>query len=396
MLPILFILYYFPKWFIITYIVLNYALSILIYFKACSNYFPHMKLNAAEIKKFEEEHPGDKKKQYFHDEFPSFSRVESASISFFWIYYGILNYFWIKATLAVGTIILLWLRMKIYFFGRSIKSEFSIEDRQNLLKIARFYVKAVYVVLGVWVTEKDLTHDNEVLKVYKKYLGQDYNPDLFKDKYSTIIANHVSWADILYVLSKYGPSFISKDSVNRIPFIGYVSYAFKTLYINRQSKDSRVEVMNQISKRQQEIVEGKSYFPLTIYPEGTTENGRNIITFKKGAFYTLTPLKINILKVDNRVGKFPLAAGGMKILLHIALSVTFLKNDFEALELPVFAPNEYLFENFKNLGKDKPEILAEACRRVMSEIGNLPLTDGTFENKLKYMSAIERKTVKNT
>jgi 1-acyl-sn-glycerol-3-phosphate acyltransferase len=396
MLPLLFILYYFPKWFIILYIVLNYAISVIIYFKACTNYFPHMKLKPEEIKKFEEEHPGEKKKQYFHEDFPSFNRIESASISFFWIYHGILNYFWIKAVFAAGTIFVLWLRMKIYFFGRSIKGQFSLDDRKNLLKIARFYVTGIYLGLGVSVTEKDLTHDDEVLKVYRKYLGQDYNPDLYSDKYTTIIANHVSWADILYLLSKNGSSFISKDSVQQIPLVGYISYAFKTLYINRQSKDSRVEVLNEIAKRQQEIVDEKSYFPLTIYPEGTTENGRNIITFKKGAFYTLTPIKINLLKVDNRVGKFPLAAGGMKILLHIALSLTFLKNNLDALELPVFVPNDYLFENYQHLGKDKPEILAEACRRVMSEIGKLPLSNATFETKLNYMSAIQRKTVKNT
>ena len=250
--------------------------------------------------------------------------------------------------------------------------------------------------MGIRVYEANLSEDPKIIKFYKKYLGENYDPSKFKDKYTTVIANHVSWADILYLKSKFGSSFISKDSVKKIPMVGYLSYAFKTLYINRQSKDSRIEILQSIAERQKELIEGKSFFPMCIYPEGTTSNGRSLIQFKKGAFYSLTPIKIFLLKVDNREGKFPLTAGGMDILTNMALSLTFFTNRFDAIELPVFAPNDYLFENFKHLGKDKPEIFAEACRHLMSEISGWPLSNANFETKLNYMSNIKRKVVKNT
>jgi 1-acyl-sn-glycerol-3-phosphate acyltransferase len=399
MIPLLFILYFFSKYFIMFYFASNFVLSVIIYIKASRNYFPHMKFTEQETKKFKADNPNadpKKRKQYFHEDFPSFCRIESNSVSLGWIYFGVLNYFWIKAFGGFLFLFLLWVRTIFYFRNRSIKSEFTKEDRERLMKIGEFYVGWMYKSMGIRVYETNLSEDTNIIKLYRKYLGDNYDPTQFKDKYTTVIANHISWADILYLKSKLGSSFISKDSVKKIPLVGYVSYAFKTLYINRQSKDSRIEILQSIAQRQKELIEGKSFFPMCMYPEGTTSNGRSIIQFKKGAFYGITPIKLFLLKVDNREGKFPLTAGGMDILTNMALSLTFFSNKLEAVELPVFAPNDYLFENFKHLGKDKPEIFAEACRHLMSEISGWPLSKANFETKLEYMSNIKRKVVKNT
>jgi 1-acyl-sn-glycerol-3-phosphate acyltransferase len=395
---LLFVLYYFSKSFIIFYFVLNYFLAAVIYFKASKNYFPHMKFTEDEIKKFREKNPDSscKKKQYFHEDFYSFSRIEYNSLSFAKIYYGVLNYFWLKALSGVLIVFLIWLSLKIYFRGKSIEVDYTNQDRQYMKKVAEILVGMLYKSLGVSVTEINKEEDENVLSAFRKYLGPNYDPKPYKDKFTTVISNHICWADIMYLLSKMSSSFVAKDSVKKIPLIGYISSAFKTLYINRTSPNSRKEIIQEIQNRQNDYVSGKSLMPICLYPEGTTSNGRSLISFKKGAFYTLTPIKMFVLKVDNREGYFPLAAGGMNILLHLALSLTFFKNNLQAIELPVFAPNHYLFENFKHLGKDQPEIYSEACRHVMSEISSIPLSPSTFETKLDYMSEIKRKPIKNT
>ncbi len=86
----------------------------------------------------------------------------------------------------------------------------------------------------------------------------------------------------------------------------------------------------------------------------------------------------------------------MDIVLHIALTFTFLYLEIEAYELPVFCPNEYLYENYKHLGKDKYSIYAEAVRHVWSEVLNCPLSDGSLDVKLKYKSQIKGKVIKDT
>ncbi len=86
----------------------------------------------------------------------------------------------------------------------------------------------------------------------------------------------------------------------------------------------------------------------------------------------------------------------MDILLHITLSFTFLYIKLEAFELPVFAPNDYLFQKFPHLGKDKHSIYSEAVRLVWSEVLDCPLNSGNLDVKLEYKSKIKGKAVKDS
>lgn len=86
----------------------------------------------------------------------------------------------------------------------------------------------------------------------------------------------------------------------------------------------------------------------------------------------------------------------MDILLHMVLTMTFLFIKLEAFELPVFAPNDYLYENFKHLGKDKHSIYSEAVRLVWSEVLQCPLNSGNLDVKLEYKSKIKKKAIKDT
>jgi 1-acyl-sn-glycerol-3-phosphate acyltransferase len=332
--------------------------------------------------------------QYYHEEYPSFSRTEISSISFGWIFYGMLNYFWIKAILSSLVVFFIWLGLKIYYTIRPRRNDMTEEEKKIITYFINFMVSLLLLTLGIWTVEYDWTNEEKVIKVYRKYLGENYVPN--NKRYTTIISNHISWADIMFFLSRECPSFIAKDSVKKIPFIGFISQTLQSLYIDRTSENSRHEIFEKIGNRQKEILEGKSLFHLGIYPEGTTSSGRSLMAFKKGAFHTLSPIKIYLFKVDTRPGNFPLGAGGMSIDLHVSLSCTFLKNNLTAFKLPVFDPNDYLFENFKNLGKDKSEIFTEASRLLMSEIGGLPLSNARYEDKLRYMGDLKRKVIKNT
>ena len=126
-----------------------------------------------------------------------------------------------------------------------------------------------------------------------------------------------------------------------------------------------------------------------IYPEGTTSNGKFISSFKSGTFYCLLPIKSCLFDVKPYKNCFPVCAAAMDILLHIALTYTFFYSEVDAYVLPTFNPNEFLFENFKHLGKEKHQIYAEALRLVWSEFLNKPIINSSLDTKLEYKSRIK-------
>ena len=82
-------------------------------------------------------------------------------------------------------------------------------------------------------------------------------------------------------------SFVCKHEVEKIPFIGNIVRASQCLILNRESKESKKLVMEQITKRIQASEESNDYEPIIIFPEGGTTNGKYLVNFKKGAFVGL-------------------------------------------------------------------------------------------------------------
>lgn len=391
MIPLLLIFYLCGKNSILFYLIINYILSVLVFLCTTRSYFPHMKLNK-ETRVSNKEY----KSQYYHETYPAFNRIDLSSISLLWIYYGFLNYFWIKAFVCISSLLLIWLLL-VTKFSQIKEKEFTLKDRQSISRIMKVLVWMMYTSIGVNVQEKNYNEDYAKVKdIYTKYMGESYNPIEVKDKFTTIISNHSSWFDIFYLMSKTAPSFIAKDSIKSMPLIGTIAVTLRGLLIDRKSKDSKKETKKKIAERQMAIVEGKEYFPLCLFPEGTTTNGRVIISFKKGAFFKMTPVKPFVIKTGPKLGKFSITSTTMNIMVHIFLVVTFFKSDVEVIELPVITPNDYMIRNYSHLGKDEVEIFSEVSRRIMSEVGGIPLDGSTFDDKLEYLSRMRRKVVKNT
>jgi 1-acyl-sn-glycerol-3-phosphate acyltransferase len=66
---------------------------------------------------------------------------------------------------------------------------------------------------------------------YKKWLGPDWKPQW--EGAGTLIFNHHSWMDILAALSIFYPSFVSKKSVKKYPFIGTIATAIDSVFLDR-------------------------------------------------------------------------------------------------------------------------------------------------------------------
>ena len=98
-----------------------------------------------------------------------------------------------------------------------------------------------------------------------------------------------------------------------------------------------------------------------MFPEGTTTNGSGLMKFKKGAFLAEVPVQPCFF-TWKRYGPVSLADDIAEPLnLCALLFSSFSLNLLELHIMPVFAPNEYLFETYVHT-INKNEIHSEMPR----------------------------------
>ena len=86
-----------------------------------------------------------------------------------------------------------------------------------------------------------------------------------------IVANHISWLDILVIGSVVSSCFLSKAEVQSWPIIGKITVRYGTIFIQR-GQDSPI-VRKKITQRLSNNIS------VTLFPEGTTSNGASVRPF---------------------------------------------------------------------------------------------------------------------
>lgn len=131
---------------------------------------------------------------------------------------------------------------------------------------------------------------------------KEHESDLQKKPAPIVISNHISWVDIfIYMTSPECPSFMAKHDVEKYPLVGPIAQGLQALFVERHNKDQRGDIVTKLKER----IERFEKFPKTtpqvlIFPEGTTSNGEYILSFKKGAFANLTPVKMYALNYEKK------------------------------------------------------------------------------------------------
>lgn len=97
------------------------------------------------------------------------------------------------------------------------------------------------------------------------------------------LANHVSWIDILAIAGSSGSAFVAKDGIRTAPVVGWLASLNRTIYVVRED---RAGVGAQIDKLRDALADTWS---VTIFPEGTTNDGRSMLPFKTSLLKVLEP-----------------------------------------------------------------------------------------------------------
>ncbi|XP_065357246.1 1-acyl-sn-glycerol-3-phosphate acyltransferase alpha [Calliphora vicina] len=105
-----------------------------------------------------------------------------------------------------------------------------------------------------------------------------------KNSGSVVLLNHQSALDLL-VLAYLWPvigraTVVSKREVLYLPFFGFGSWLWGTLFINRSRKSDSINALQKESKAINE-----RGCKLLLFPEGTRNSNETLLPFKKGSFH---------------------------------------------------------------------------------------------------------------
>jgi lyso-ornithine lipid O-acyltransferase len=106
-----------------------------------------------------------------------------------------------------------------------------------------------------------------------------------------IVANHVSWIDIV-VLSAVTPlSFVAKREVAQWPFFGWLAKLQRTVFVDRERRQATKSSNDELTAR---LAAGDR---LVLFPEGTSHDGSTVLPFKSSFFAAATAPDIAIVPV---------------------------------------------------------------------------------------------------
>ena len=148
-----------------------------------------------------------------------------------------------------------------------------------------------------------------------------------------LLANHVSWLDILAINAVQPARFVSKADVRRWPLIGYLVASGGTLFIERERKRDALRVVHQVAAALQ------AGATIAVFPEGTTGDGPQLLPFHanllQAAIASAAPIQPVALRYGDAgsafspsvvwVGETSLAesvwriASGASLRVHVAL-----------------------------------------------------------------------------
>jgi 1-acyl-sn-glycerol-3-phosphate acyltransferase len=131
-----------------------------------------------------------------------------------------------------------------------------------------------------------------------------------------LVANHVSWLDILAVHAVMPQArFVSKADVRAWPLLGWLVAGAGTLFIERERKRDALRVVHTMAEA---LGQGQT---VAVFPEGTTGAGTPLLPFHanllQAAIATDTPIQAVGLRYDDVTGRCAAAAayiGDMTLL----------------------------------------------------------------------------------
>jgi len=117
---------------------------------------------------------------------------------------------------------------------------------------------------------------------------QGLNSFLYNQKQYLMVANHISWMDIIVIQSIKPSIFVAKSDVASWPLFGWVAQMTGTIFIKREKVS---DIKKALKKMKRRLIKRS----VCIFPEGTSTNGRYLLPFKSNLFQSSIDTNKSIL-----------------------------------------------------------------------------------------------------
>ncbi|MFQ5436571.1 MAG: lysophospholipid acyltransferase family protein, partial [Anaerolineae bacterium] len=101
--------------------------------------------------------------------------------------------------------------------------------------------------------------------------------EIFRKHEGFVFPNHVTYLDILVLVSVAPMRFLAKDEVKNWPIVGLAAKAIGCAFVKREDKSSREAARASVAQLE-------TFPPIALYPEGKRGPGHELLPFRYGAF----------------------------------------------------------------------------------------------------------------
>lgn len=197
-----------------------------------------------------------------------------------------------------------------------------------------------------------------------------------RDRPLLIVANHVSWSDIMVLGSVMELCFIAKSEVKTWPGINWLAQMQRTVFVDREKRNQAGKQADSIAAR---LAEGDA---MVLFAEGTTGDGHRMQPFKSALFgalhgaikqsdseqMTVQPVALGYTRLHGLpLGRLHQARaawpGDVELGPHL---LTFLRHGAYDVEVVFGQPAEFSAEtNRKAIAKDMHFAVRDELSKVM-------------------------------
>ena len=117
---------------------------------------------------------------------------------------------------------------------------------------------------------------------------------IWPSKTQLLVANHVSWLDVLVIQALHPCVFVAKSEVRQWPFVGSMAQACGVVFVDRSSPSSARKMVDDVASA---LHHG---YCVAGFPEGTSSEGHDVRLFHANLFEAAIHRDVEVLPIALR------------------------------------------------------------------------------------------------